>query len=169
MKIFKNINVKILSIVLLVVGGGIFFMLLPKFFSMILTKIVDAIPTEPIYDSEGKMIHQDWMKTIRSFGNRKQFAVEKCGVKGDISWFLSDLDKNKDIDKIRYFTRPSSSPCVYTLGEKGYTKLNYETTEIIQSKDINDFSGEDKGIFEKLERIKSQAKDDQEKSEVSWE
>ena len=35
--------------------------------------------------------------------------------------------------------------------QKGYTKLNYETGEVIQSKNIDDFSEEDKNIFNSFE------------------
>ena len=146
MKIFKNSTVKIISIVLLVVSGGMFFMSLPK----ILTKIVDAIPKEPEIDSNGQTIYKDWRKTIQSFGSRRQFAVEKCGAT-EISWFLFDRDKNKDIDKIDRYTLSPSKLEVYTIGEKGYTKLNPETAEIIQNKDINIFSNEDIKIFKELE------------------
>ena len=174
MKIFKNNIIKILSIILLIIGGIVSIMALPKFFSMILTKIVDTIFTDPMYDEDGKMVYQDGRKTIKSFGKRKQFAVEKGfwtedNGKEHRTWELFDIDKNNCIDEIRYFTRSSSSPCVYSLGEKGYTKLNYETGEIIQSRNINDFQGDDKTVFEKLEVTKSKAENDQEKFEVSWE
>lgn len=174
MKIFKNNIIKILSIILLIIGGIVSIMALPKFFSMILTKIVDTIFTDPMYDEDGKMVYQDGRKTIKSFGKRKQFAVEKGfwtedNGKEHRTWELFDIDKNNCIDEIRYFTRSSSSSCVYSLGEKGYTKLNYETGEIIQSKNINDFQGDDKTVFEKLAITKSESEDDQEKFEVSWE
>lgn len=127
-----------------------------------------------MYDEDGKMIYHDGRKTIKSFGKRKQFAVEKGfwtedNGKEHRTWELFNMDKNNSIDEIRYFTRSSSSSCVYSLGEKGYTKLNYETGEIIQSKNINDFQGDDKTVFEKLAITKSEAEDDQEKFEVSWE
>ncbi len=54
---------------------------------------------------------------------------------------------------------------MYTLGEKGYTKLNYETAEIVQSKSIEDFSEQDSSVFKKLE---AKAKGNQEKHAVSW-
>lgn len=124
MKIFKNSIIKILSIILLIIGGIVSIMALPKFFSMILTKIVDTIFTDPMYDEDGKMIYQDGRKTIKSFGKRKQFAVEKGfwtedNGKEHRTWELFDIDKNNCIDEIRYFTRSSSSPCVYSLGKKG--------------------------------------------------
>lgn len=169
MKIFKNSIIKVLGITLLIIGGSVSAMALPKFLFVILTKIVDAIPTDPTYDKDGKMIYRDGRHTIASFGKRKEFHIWRNGSKNEVSWILFDRDKNNGIDKIRYFTRSSSSPCVYSLGKKGYTKLNYETGEIIQSKNINDFQGDDKTVFEKLEVTKSKAENDQEKFEVSWE
>lgn len=151
MKIFKNSIIKTLSIILLVIGGNVFVMALPKFFSMILTKIVDAIPTESMYDSDGKMIYQDDRHTIASFGKRKEFDIWKNGSKGEVSWILFDRDKNKEIDRIDRYTLSPSKLIVYTIGEKGYTKLNYETAEVIQNKDINLFSEEDIKIFKELE------------------
>jgi len=153
-------------IISLLITSGVIFLIS---FAFIQTVNWINYELEPKYDENGKMIYQDWIKTIRSFGNRKQFAVEKCGVTGDISWFLSDLDKNQDIDKIRFFTQSSSSPYVYTLGEKGYTKLNYETGEFTQSKNIDDFSNEDKAVLEKLEIKKNQLKKNQRNYEISWE
>ncbi|XZM44310.1 hypothetical protein ACSXAK_06965 [Clostridium perfringens] len=43
-------------------------------------------------------------------------------------------------------------PYVYTIGEKGYTKLNYANENLIQSNDLNKFSNNDKAIFEKLNK-----------------
>ena len=177
MKIFKKNIIKILSIVLLIAGGGAFILALPKVFVILAAhgiKVMEGWLSESEKDEDGKMIYQDGRKTIKSFGKRKQFAVEKgFWIEDDgkeiRTWELFDIDKNNCIDEIRYFTRSSSSPYVYSLGEKGYTKLNYETGDVIQSKNIDDFQGEDRVVFEKLEIIKSEAKDDQEKSQVSWE
>lgn len=173
MRIFKKSIFKILGRILLVIGVSASIIILPRLIPMILVKMIDTIFTDPIYDEEGKIIHQDGRKTIKSFGKRKQFAVEKgFWIEDDgkkiRTWELFDIDKNNCIDEIRYFTRSSSSPCVYSLGKKGYTKLNYETGEIIQSRNINDFQGDDKTVFEKLEIVKSEAENDQEKYEVSW-
>ena len=177
MKIFKKNIIKILSTILLTVGVGAFILALPKIFVILAAYAIESmggLPTEEKMDENGNVIHQDWRKTITSFGSRKQFAIEKGfwtedNGKEHRTWDLFDRDKNNCIDEIRFFTRSSSSPCVYSLGEKGYTKLNYETGEIIQSKNINDFQGDDKTVFEKLEITKSEAEDDQEKFEVSWE
>ena len=143
-----NKILKKLIIVSLIIGGSIF----PVSFAFIKTMNWINYELEPKYDSEGKMICQDGRNTKTSFGKRNEFTIFRCSSNGKVSWFFYNRDKNKDIDKIRYFTRSSSSPCVYTLGEKGYTKLNYETGEIIQSKNINDFSKEDQEIFNSLEK-----------------
>lgn len=173
MRIFKKSIFKILGRILLVIGVSASIIILPRLLPVILVKMIDTIFTDSIYDEEGKIIHQDWRKTIKSFGKRKQFAVEKgFWIEDDgkkiRTWELFDIDKNNCIDEIRYFTRSSSSPYVYSLGKKGYTRLNYETGEIIQSRNINDFQGDDKTVFEKLEIVKSEAENDQEKYEVSW-
>ena len=62
-----------------------------------------------------------------------------------MSLYDRDNDKSleRDIEKYKEI-----SPCLYVIGnKKGYTKLNYETGEIIQSKNINDFSEKDQEIF----------------------
>ena len=173
MIIFKKSTFKILGRILLGIGVFASIIILPRLIPVILVKMIDTIFTDPIYDEDGKIIYQDGRKTIKSFGKRKQFAVEKgFRIEDDgkkiRTWELFDIDKNNCIDEIRYFTRSSSSPCVYSLGKKGYTKLNYETGEIIQSRNINDFQGDDKTVFEKLEIVKSEAENDQEKYEFSW-
>ena len=176
MKIFNSNIVKILSTILLTVGVGAFILAWPRVFVILAAHGIKAMEewlSESERDENGNIIHQDWRKTIKSFGKRKQFAVEKGfwtedDGKEHHTWDLFNRDKNDCIDEIRYFTRSSSSPCVYSLGKKGYTKLNYETGEIIQSRNINDFQGDDKTVFEKLETVKSEAENDQEKYEVSW-
>lgn len=176
MRIFKKSIFKILGRILLTVGVGAFILAWPRVFVILAAHGIKAMEewlSESERDENGNIIHQDWRKTIKSFGKRKQFAVEKGfwtedDGKEHHTWDLFNRDKNDCIDEIRYFTRSSSSPCVYSLGKKGYTKLNYETGEIIQSRNINDFQGDDKTVFEKLEIVKSEAENDQEKYEVSW-
>lgn len=72
------------------------------------------------------------------------------------------------------------SPCVYVIGTEGkgqiffdedfshndsetennyFTKVNYQTGEIMQNTDLNTFSDEDKKIFEDLSNSKSPFKD----------
>ena len=147
MKIFKNSIIKILGITLLIIGGIVSIMALPKFFSMILTKIVDAIPTDPTYDKDGKMMYRDGRHTIVSFGN-KRFSIEKGVWDGETTKCLIDRKKSGPEATIDYIEKYKEIlSCVYTIGEKGFTKLNYETSEVIQSKNIDDFSEEDKEIF----------------------
>ena len=172
MRIFKKSIFKILSTILLTVGVGAFILVWPKVFVILAAHGIRAMEewlSESEKDENENIIHPDGRYTIAYFGKRKEFHIWRNGSKNEVSWILFDRDKNNSIDKIRYFTRSSSSPYVYSLGEKGYTKLNYETGEIIQSKNINDFQGEDKVVFEKLAITKSESEDDQEKFEVSWE
>ena len=100
-------------------------------------------------------VYSDSRKTLESFGARKQFAIlmfasgKEKTLKKRLS--LYNRDKDESIERnIKCYKKISDF--VYALGEKGYTKLNYETAEIIQSKNINDFSGEDQEIFNFLEK-----------------
>ena len=89
--------------------------------------------------------------TIESFGVDGQFAIYKC-VDNNFNKKLDlyDAKNDDDIDMISYYKE--IEPYVYTIGEKGYTKLNYTNGSIIQSNDLNEFSTNDKAIFEKLNK-----------------
>ena len=99
-------------------------------------------------------VYSDGHKTIRSFGARKEFAILRFSIdkneqttfkKARLSLYDRDNSKSLERDIEKY---EEISPCLYVIGnKKGYTKLNYETGEVIQSKNINDFSEEDKEIF----------------------
>ena len=92
-------------------------------------------------------VYSDGRHTIVSFGN-KRFSIEKGVWDGETTKCLIDRKKSgpeATIDYIEKYKEVLS--CVYTIGEKGYTKLNYETGKVIQSKNIDDFSEEDKKIF----------------------
>ncbi|WP_283703135.1 hypothetical protein [Clostridium perfringens] len=89
--------------------------------------------------------------TMESFGVDGQFAIYK----------FSDENFNKKLDL--YDTKNQDAiyiisnykeiePYVYTIGEKGYTKLNYANGNLIQSNDLNKFSNNDKAIFEDLNK-----------------
>ena len=96
-------------------------------------------------------VYSDGRHTIVSFGNKK-FSIEKGVWDGETTKCLIDRKKSgpeATIDYIEKYKEVLSY--VYTLGEKGYTKLNYDTGEVIQSKNINDFSEEDKEIFNSFE------------------
>ena len=96
-------------------------------------------------------IYSDGRHTIVSFGN-KRFSIEKGIWDGEPTKCLVDRKKSgpeATIDYIEKYKEVLS--CVYIIGERGYTKLNYETGEIIQSKNIDDFSEEDKEIFNSFE------------------
>ncbi|EGT0693252.1 hypothetical protein GW965_10670 [Clostridium perfringens] len=89
--------------------------------------------------------------TMESFGVDGQFAIYKC-VDNNFNKKLDLYDaKNQDaIDMISYYKE--IEPYVYTIGEKGYTKLNYANGNLIQSNDLNKFSNNDKAIFEDLNK-----------------
>ncbi|NGT88136.1 hypothetical protein, partial [Clostridium perfringens] len=85
--------------------------------------------------------------TMESFGVDGQFAIYKFSDEN----FNKKLDlydtKNQDaIDIISNYKE--IEPYVYTIGEKGYTKLNYANGNLIQSNDLNKFSNNDRAIFE---------------------
>ena len=97
-------------------------------------------------------VYSDGRHTIVSFGSNKRFSIEKGIWDGETTKCLIDRKKSgpeATIDYIEKYKEVLS--CVYTVGERGYTKLNYETGEVIQSKNINDFSEEDKEIFKSFE------------------
>ena len=103
-------------------------------------------------------LYSDGRKTIRSFGARKEFAILRFSLDKDeqttfkkarLSLYDRDNSKSLERDIEKY---EEISPCLYVIGnKKGYTKLNYETSEVIQSENINYFSEEDKKIFNSFE------------------
>ena len=92
-------------------------------------------------------VYSDGRHTIVSFGN-KRFSIEKGVWDGETTKCLIDRKKSGPEATIDYIEKYKEIlSYVYTIGEKGYTKLNYDTGEVIQSKNIDDFSEEDKEIF----------------------
>ena len=89
--------------------------------------------------------------TMESFGVDGQFAIYKFSDEN----FNKKLDlydtKNQDaIDIISNYKE--IEPFVYTIGKKGYTKLNYSNGNYIQTNDLSKFSTKDKAIFEDLNK-----------------
>ena len=159
MNFLKAGILKTILILLLIIGGGIFIISLPKIFGTMLVNTIDWLTggTEPKYDESGKMIYDDGRKTIESFGTRKEFAILKFSLEKDkqtvfkkARWSLYERDNNKSIEKdVNDYKK--ISPFVYVVGfEKGYTRLDYETGEVIQSEDIDSFGEEDRKIFGSL-------------------
>lgn len=102
-------------------------------------------------------LYSDDRKTVESFGN-KRFAIEKGTkvddqdkiINGEKRYFLFDRCKNEDVDyDVKSYQKLGFY--VYVIGSKGYTKLNYETAEVKQSKDLSGLSEEDKEIFNKMD------------------
>ena len=153
MNFFKTGIFKTILISLLIIGGGIFIISLPKIFGTMLVNTIDWLTggTEPKYDENGKMIYDDGRHTIESFGKRKEFEIWRSGTKKDGDWILFDRDKNKEMDIVDRYIMPPSKLEVYTIGEKGYTKVDTNTSEIIQNKNISEFSQDDQEIFRSLE------------------
>ncbi len=91
--------------------------------------------------------------TIAEFGNSR-FVILRAYSKNEKKTYWSLYDNiNYNIEtRVYNFTQINSY--VYAIGENGYTKLNYETAEVIQSKNLDEFSNEDKLIFKKLEDTK---------------
>lgn len=167
-KIFKNITIKVISIIVLVVGGCFFLISIPKVFVKTIDFLFGGLPEGELRNSEGEILYQEWRDNVASFGDRKQFTILK-GYRNETNetiWDLYDLDNNKNIDEISYYTKSSS--CIYALGKNGYIKLNFKTAEIQKNENIIEFSEEDQKIFQKLESKRSDAKDNKEKAEISW-
>ena len=150
MNFLKTGVFKSILITLLIIGGGALIISIPKFFPILIAKIIDSIPREPEFDEDDKPIYHDWRKTKTSFGKRRQFAIEKSGAE-EITWVLFDRDKNKEIDTVDRYIMPPSNLEVYTIGKKGYTKVDTNKSEITQNNDINKFSQDDQKIFKSLE------------------
>ena len=140
----------LLLVIFIIVGMGII-------------ALYDNSLTEEQRNSYTKITYRDryhpGYETVESFGNKRRFAIEK-NLKIETNekiWYLIDRKQSKNNIEydIKSYERVSSY--VYTKGEKGYTKLNYETAEIQQNKNINEFSKEDQEIFKKLEVEKSRA------------
>ena len=107
MNFLKAGILKTILILLLIGGGGIFIISLPKIFGTMLVNTIDWLigGTEPKYDESGKMIYDDGRKTIESFGTRKEFAILRFSLEKDkqtvfkkARWSLYERDNNKSID-----------------------------------------------------------------------
>lgn len=85
MNFLKAGILKTILILLLIIGGGIFIISLPKIFGTMLVNTIDWLTggTEPKYDESGKMIYDDGRKTIESFGARKEFAILRFSLEKD--------------------------------------------------------------------------------------
>ena len=89
--------------------------------------------------------------TIESFGVDGQFAIYKFSDENfNKKLDLFDTKNQNRIDIISNYKE--IEPFVYTIGKKGYTKLNYANGNLIQSNDLNKFSNNDKAIFEDLNK-----------------
>ncbi len=101
-------------------------------------------------------------KWIADFGIRRFeiFRLTKDMQKDIKRWVLYDIQASCAIEDDVY-SYIELNPYVYTIGDEGCTKLNYETAEVIQSKGIFDFSEKDQTIFNELEKGKIGTKNTQ--------
>lgn len=89
--------------------------------------------------------------TIESFGVDGQFAIYKFSDENfNKKLDLFDTKNQNRIDIISNYKE--IEPFVYTIGKKGYTKLNYSNGNYIQTNDLSKFSTNDKTIFEDLNK-----------------
>lgn len=89
--------------------------------------------------------------TIESFGVDGQFAIYKFSDENfNKKLDLFDTKNQNHIDIISNYKE--IEPFVYTIGKKGYTKLNYSNGNFIQVNDLSKFSTKDKAIFEDLNK-----------------
>lgn len=122
-------------------------------------------------------------KTKDYFGDGR-FEIVYYYSEDDIKLY-SLCDRKEDVDVMKSTIESNitnyiaKTPYVYVIGKNGmeieddsinndissvsqkiyYTKLNYETGDIIQNTDLNTFSDEDRKIFEDLSNSKSPFKD----------
>lgn len=99
-------------------------------------------------DEDNRYSSNSGKDTVESFGSDGRFGVFYLLDKLD----LYDVKDQKSIDHVTNFI--DIKPYVYSVGEKGYTKLNYEDTKIFQSNKLGDFSDKDQQIFKELEKSK---------------
>lgn len=94
--------------------------------------------------------------TVAYFGDAR--FVVLVGYKGENKyWDFYDQKDNKGrIDIIDNYK--DIKPFAYTIGEKGYTKVNYESGDLKQSKDLDEFDDNAKEIFKQLENEKDKVK-----------
>ncbi len=85
--------------------------------------------------------------TVAEFGETCDYAI--LSGSGDVL-FNSEKQQTIETNVIGYI---EINPFVYTIGDRGYTKLNYETGEIIQESSLELFEEKDKKIFAKLNKI----------------
>ncbi|WP_415322051.1 hypothetical protein [Clostridium perfringens] len=89
--------------------------------------------------------------TIESFGVDGQFAIYKFSDENfNKKLDLFDTKNQNRIDIISNYKE--IEPFVYTIGKKGYTKLNYSNGNYIQKNDLSKFLTKDKAIFEDLNK-----------------
>ncbi len=92
-------------------------------------------------------------QTVDEFGIRRFEILRLTGdIEKDVKrWSLYD---NQILDTIEcdVYSYIEIYPFVYAVGDEGYTKLNYETAEVLQFKNLDKFDPENQLIFQSLEK-----------------
>ena len=115
-------------------------------------------PLKEKYDEIKYVTGGRGIKWIADFGIRRFeiFRLTKDMQKNIKRWVLYDSQGSCAIEEDAY-SYIELNPYVYTIGDEGYTKLNYEIAEVTRSKEASEFSKEDQKIFKKLEAEKIKA------------
>ena len=122
-----------------------------KILIFIIIMIIGALSSGcSLEEDDGSPYPKGGRDTVAEFGIRR-FVVLR-GIDTDTNkaeWGLFDRELQEDID-ISIDNYIEIAPYVYTIGSKGYTKLNYEEGHFQQNIDLSKFSDEDKEIFKGL-------------------
>lgn len=93
--------------------------------------------------------------TFDYFGDGRFQMIVDDYEEGNNTYELVDLhdDNSKSIEFILNYVEIYTF--VYTIGARGYTKLNFNTGDYQQSSDIQQYKDVDRNIFQELERTKA--------------
>lgn len=116
------------------------------------TALVVSVSLTSCFDGHAKyLIGQG---TVAAFGdNRFYFTKDEFS---ENSFMLFDHERSTLEGAIDSgIQKHGEYSYIYTIGDKGYTKVNEKTGEVKQSKSLEDFSEDDQEIFRQLEQSES--------------
>lgn len=124
-----------------IVGGIIGFIMSICIFFMFIGWLVffNPVAMNPKYGKD----------TVKAFGDSEFRILIYHVSKNEKQWNLYDenLEESIDLSVKKY---EEKEPYAYFIGSEGYTKINYNTRKISQSKNIEEFDKKDRYIFEEL-------------------
>lgn len=118
---------------------------------IISTSILVGCTQESIYPKGGK-------DSEKEFGDARFVILVGYNSDKNKKWSFYDrkeLGKTIDINVEIY---KDIKPFAYTIGESGYTRVNYEDGEIKQAMTLDEFNDDDRDIFNELNIKKSDVK-----------